>query len=173
MLLLHLELGIKMVGRATLYLLNSTNILLAISLQCCLFCLPITSCDSTCHFPLTLTKTHSVSRLQYTSQCSTLTFELYWPYVNCDHTFYTKCIWIIWSNFLSPWWQSWQSCVCSAGCGKLAGPERCRTPGWPGYGGLWVTPPEGWCPLSSRSRAQKDSAEATHSQEVGSWKSVV
>ncbi len=68
----------------------------------------------------------------------------------------------------SPSQRSWQSYVCSAGYGKLAGPEKCRRPWWPGYGGRGVTPPEGWCPLSSHSRAQRDSAEAKHSQEEGS-----
>lgn len=49
----------------------------------------------------------------------------------------------------------------------------CRMSLWLGYEGPEVTPPEEWYPWSSRSRAQRDPAEAMHSPEASSWKSFV
>lgn len=71
----------------------------------------------------------------------------------------------------SPWWRSWRSRVCSAGCGEPAETGRCRRAAWPGCAGPGRTPPEGWSPWSNHSTARMGSAAATRSRAEGSWRS--
>lgn len=63
--------------------------------------------------------------------------------------------------------------VWSTGCGEPAEPGKRRRAAWLGSAGPGRTPPAGWSPWSSHSRAPMDTAAATHLQEEGNWRSIV